>query len=64
MAAAEQGARLVRRGVPLCIAEWWSLVTVQFVVVPLTANGARDVGLEWRIEPTGVEQGVEVGDVL
>lgn len=64
VAATEQGARLVRRGVPLCIAEWWSLVTVPFVVVPLTSNGARDVGLEWRIEPTGVEQRVEVGDVL
>ncbi|HLA77263.1 MAG TPA: hypothetical protein VJU18_06770 [Vicinamibacteria bacterium] len=60
---AERGASLVRRGVPLCIAEWWSLVTVPFVEMPLTAAGARDVSLEWRIEPTGVEQGVKVGDV-
>lgn len=60
---AGSGARLVRKGVPLCIAEWWSLVTVPFVVVPLTASGARDVTAEWRIEPRGQEHGVATGDV-
>lgn len=58
------GARVVRSGVPLCIAEWWSLVTVPFVAVPLTASGARDVSVEWKIEPRGVDRGVAVGDVL
>jgi hypothetical protein len=57
------GARVVRSGVPLCIAEWWSLVTVPFVVVPLTASGARDVTAEWRIQPRGLDRGVSVGDV-
>jgi hypothetical protein len=53
----------VRSGVPLCIAEWWSLVTVPFVVVPLTASGARDVTAEWRIQPRGLDRGVSVGEV-
>lgn len=57
------GARLVRSGMPLCIAEWWSLVTVPFVVIPLTASGARDVAVEWRIEPRGLDRGVPMGDV-
>jgi hypothetical protein len=57
------GARLVRSGVPLCVAEWWSLVTVPFVVVPLTASGARDVAVEWRIKPAGTDRGVPVADV-
>jgi hypothetical protein len=58
------GAHLVRRGVPLCIAEWWSLVTVPFVVIPLTQTGARDVAAEWRIEPGGRDRDVPVGDVV
>ena len=64
LAPAESGARLLRKGVPLCIAEWWSLVTVPFVVIPLTANGARDVTAEWRVEPRGQEHGVATGDVV
>lgn len=61
--AVEGGAHLVRAGVPLCIAEWWSLVTVPFVVVPLTASGAREVTAEWRIKPGGLDRGVRVADV-
>jgi hypothetical protein len=57
------GATLVRTGVPLCIAEWWSLVTVPFVEVPLAASGARDVSVDWRLEPRGLDRGVAVGDV-
>jgi hypothetical protein len=59
-----RGARLVRKGIPLCVAEWWSLVTVPFVQVPLRANGARDVKVEWRIAPTGLLRGVAVGEVV
>jgi hypothetical protein len=58
------GASLLRTDMPLCIAEWWSLVTVPFVVLPLTASGARDVAVEWRIEPRGRDRGVAVGDVV
>jgi hypothetical protein len=61
--AAPSGARLLRSGVPLCIAEWWSLVTVPFVVVPLTASGARDVTVEWRVNPGGLDRGVKMADV-
>jgi hypothetical protein len=57
------GAQVGRSGVPLCIAEWWSLVTAPFVVVPLTVNGARDVSVDWRVEPRGTDRGVAVGNV-
>ena len=59
-----RGARLVRKGIPLCVAEWWSLVTVPFVQVPLGANGAREVKVEWRITPAGLLRGVAVGEVV
>lgn len=62
--AAPGGAQLVRAGVPLCIAEWWSVVSVPFAVVPLETNGARDVRVDWRIEPRGEHSGVPCGDVL
>jgi hypothetical protein len=45
------GALMVRDGVPLAIAEWWCLVTAPFVEVPLAANGAREVKVDWKIEP-------------
>jgi hypothetical protein len=61
---ASGGARVVRAGMPLSVAEWWSLVTQPFVEVPLTANGARDVSVEWTIRPTGTDRGVEVGEVV
>lgn len=57
------GARLVRRGMPLCVAEWWSLVTVPFAVVPLTASGARDVTVDWRIRAGAAVQGIAGCDV-
>jgi hypothetical protein len=60
---AGSGATVVRTGVPLCIAEWWCLVTVPFVVVPLTATGARDVSVAWRVQPRGLDRGVAVGEV-
>jgi len=57
------GAALLRTGVPLCIAEWWCLTGVPFLSVPLGANGARDVRVDWRVEPAGAQQGVALGDV-
>lgn len=59
----EGGAALLRTGVPLCIAEWWCLTGAPFLVVPLTANGARDVAVDWRFEPRGEQEGVPLGDV-
>jgi hypothetical protein len=58
------GARFLRKGMPLCIAEWWAVVTIPFVKVPLEASGARAVGVEWRATPAGVQQGTAVGDVV
>ena len=57
------GVRLFRDGVPLCVAEWWSIVTRQFVDVVLTGHGASRVTVEWRIAPTEVERGVPCGTV-
>lgn len=57
------GVRLFRDGVPLCIAEWWSIVTGQFADVVLTGHGARSVTVEWEIDPTGVDRGVPCGTV-
>jgi len=60
----EGGARVVRDGVPLCVAEWWSLVTRAFAEVPLVAQGATDVSVEWRVAPTGQDRGVHCGTVI
>jgi len=57
------GVRLFCDGVPLCVAEWWSIVTGQFVDVVLTGHGARRVEVDWRIAATGVEGGVPCGTV-
>jgi hypothetical protein len=57
------GVRLFRDGVPLCVAEWWTLVTHQFVDVVLTGHGAARVQVDWQIAPTGVERGVPCGTV-
>lgn len=58
------GARVVREGVPLCIAEWWSLVTRAFAEVPLTSQGATDLTLDWRVAPQRSEGGVHLGTVI
>ena len=60
----EGGARVVREGVPLCIAEWWSLVTQAFAEVPLVAQGATDVTVEWRVAPSKPDRGVHCGTVI
>ena len=60
----EGGARVVREGVPLCLAEWWSLITRAFAEVPLMAQGASDVTVEWRVAPSGRDRGVQVGTVI
>jgi len=57
------GARLFCGAVPLCVAEWWSIVTGQFVDVLLTGHGASRVEVDWRIAPTEVERGVPCGTV-
>jgi hypothetical protein len=57
------GVRLFRDGVPLCVAEWWSLVTGQFAEVVLTGHGASRVKIDWKIQPTGADRGVPCGTV-
>jgi len=57
------GARLFRDGVPLCIAEWWTIVTGQFAEAVLAGHGARRVQIDWKIEPTAVDRGVPCGSV-
>jgi hypothetical protein len=57
------GVRLFRDGVPLCVAEWWGIVTGEFVDVVLTGHGASRVKVDWRIAPTDVERGVPCGTV-
>lgn len=59
----EGGVRLFRDGVPLCVAEWWSIVTGQFAEVVLGAHGATRVRVDWRIAPTETERGVPCGTV-
>lgn len=58
------GARVVREGVPLCVAEWWSLVTRAFAEVPLMAQGATEVTLDWRVAPRGQDRGVHCGTII
>ena len=60
----EGGARVVREGMPLCLAEWWSLITRGFAEVPLMAQGASDVTVEWRVAPSGRDRGVQIGTVI
>jgi hypothetical protein len=60
----EGGARVVREGVPLCLAEWWALVTQGFAEVPLTAQGAMDVTFDWRVAPRGQDRGVHCGNII
>jgi hypothetical protein len=57
------GVRFSCDGVPLCVAEWWSIVTGQFVDVVLTGQGATRVEVDWRIAPAGVARGVPCGKV-
>jgi hypothetical protein len=64
VAREEGGARLVRTGVPLCVAEWWSLVTVPFALAPLRASGSPEATIAWHVEPRGQEHGIDVGDVV
>ena len=57
------GADIVRSGMPLCAAEWWSLVTAPFMSVPLEAGGATEVQVVSRIEPGPELSGVRCGSV-
>lgn len=58
-----RGAQVARNGVPLCIAEWWAVITIPFIRIPLETSGAREVAVEWRVTPAAVQQGTPMGDV-
>lgn len=60
----ENGARVVREGVPLCMTEWWSLVTRAFAEIPLTAQGVTDIVVDWRVTPSVMDRGVPCGTVI
>lgn len=62
MEARTHGAYLLRRGVPLGLAEWWNLVSVPFLQVPLERNGARGFTAQTKIIEREVKGGVPLGD--
>ena len=43
--------------------EWWAVITIPFLKVPLELNGAREVAVDWRVAPAGVHENTPVGDV-
>lgn len=50
-----------RSGMPLAIIEWWSLVSIPFLQVPLAKNGARTVEITHAIEVTDAHAAVPLG---
>jgi hypothetical protein len=45
--------RMRRAPMPLSVIEWWSLVSIPFLQVPMTRNGAPGVDITWRAEAAG-----------
>jgi hypothetical protein len=56
--------RVERGAIPLCVADWWSLVSVPFVTVALEQNGARDVTISSRIVVVDEKAAVPLGAVV
>jgi hypothetical protein len=55
--------RVVRAGMPLAVTEWWSLVSIPFLRVPLEKNGAKDVDVKWATTITDARAQVPLGTV-
>jgi hypothetical protein len=53
--------RLVRGGVPLAVIEWWCLVSVPFLQVPLEAHGAKGLDTKWKVDVTDAAATVPLG---
>ena len=62
LAADGKSAELVRKDLPLAVAEWWCLVSVPFVKMPLEKNGAVGVDVKWRVAPSKAAGAVPLGD--
>ncbi len=57
-------ASLQRRDMPLCVCDWWSLISLPYLQIPLQNNGAKNVQIVWRTEVAGSErEGVRLGHV-
>jgi hypothetical protein len=55
-------ATIVRRGVPACTVEWWSLVSIPYLTVPLEHNGARNVKVDYAIKKAGLTAQIPLAD--
>lgn len=58
-------AVIERKGVPLCVVEWWCIVTRAYIEVPLRASGITSPRIAHRYSSTGVvDRAVPVGDAI
>lgn len=53
--------RVAREGIPLAVAEWWCLVSIPFLQVPLAAHGVKGLTATWRIVPDATPRPVPLG---
>jgi hypothetical protein len=61
-----EGVRVIRRGMPLALAEWWTCATSPFITHPIETNetlAEGSIDIAWTIEPRGLDRKVAVGDV-
>jgi hypothetical protein len=53
--------RVVREGVPLAVAEWWCLVSIPYLQVPLEARGVKGLTAVWKVVPDPTPRPVPLG---
>jgi hypothetical protein len=53
--------RVVREGVPLAVAEWWCLVSIPFLQVPLEVHGVQGLEAAWRVIPDPTPRPIPLG---
>jgi hypothetical protein len=63
MTPIDHGCKLVRPAVPLCIAEWWNIVSVPFLQVPLEKNGCTGFTVTQTITEAGSKDGVPLANL-
>lgn len=61
--AGASSLRVERGGVPLCVADWWSLVSAPFVQYALEHNGAKEVAIASRLVVVDEKAAVPMGAV-
>lgn len=52
---------VVRGGIPLAVVEWWCLVSIPFLQVPLEAHGAKALDTKWKVTVTDPTATVPLG---